>query len=76
VTTGKQSRLTSEVPPSADEVGCWSVCVKVIDTARCRRQIHIARQTGYENIAPRGPRKWGSSCGLSSGRDGHIPNVG
>jgi len=31
----------------------------------------MARQTEYENIAPRGPCKWGSLCGLSSGRDGY-----
>jgi hypothetical protein len=34
--------------------------MKIVDTARCRWQIHMAaQQTGYENIAPR-------SCGLSS----------
>jgi len=33
--------------------------VKVVDTARYRRQIHMAQQTEYENIVPRGPRKQG-----------------
>jgi hypothetical protein len=31
----------------------------------------MVRPTEYENIALRGPRKWGSSCELSSGRDGY-----
>jgi len=55
-TTGKQSRLTWDVATSA--VLWWGLKDEVC-RERCRRQIHMAQQTGYENIAPRGPRKQG-----------------
>jgi hypothetical protein len=31
--------------------------MKVVDIARCRRQTHMAWQTGYENVGPGGPCK-------------------
>jgi hypothetical protein len=60
---GKQSRLTSDVATSA--VLMWvegrsltlERCMKIVDTARCRRQIHMARTADWirEHCAARPP---------------------
>ena len=60
--TGKQSRLTLDLATSVTGRRMKSDVKALrqgIDIARYRRQIHMARQTRYENIVLRGPRKWG-----------------
>ncbi len=71
---GKQGRLTSDVATSAILmwVEGWSLtlkrCIKIVDTARCRWQIHMAHTADWirEHHATRPSKNRESLCGLSS----------
>jgi len=66
---GKQCRLTLDLVAFA--VLIWVFCMKIVDTAHCIRQIHIASMTGWiQGYRGTRPPERGRLSGLSSARDG------